>query len=629
MKKYFLYISTDLFLTSVSLFCAFALRLGDSFLTSYLDQFFLFLGFYLVLRTSTFSLTGVYGIIWRYVTARDAFRLVQSTILSSFAIVVVSFLLDKSGLPRSVFVIELFLAMSMTVGSRYARRYLYERRDRKQVRAIGRKTLIYGGGTNGLTLAKRFVADPMIRMNIMGFIDDDHHKLGKSIEGFKVLGNADNIDLILKDYSIEEVVIASSKIKGEKLASVTQSCRQNNIKLSMSSVGYNNAAEILRPVDLSDLLGRSQREVSLKAIKEMLQSKRVLVTGAGGSIGSEIARQVLSFNCGRLLLLDHSEYALYEIDGELRSNASSIEKVTPILLDIRDREGLEEVFKAYRPEVVFHAAAYKHVHLVENNPFSSILNNVEGTKNLFNLSDDYKVEKVVLISSDKAVNPVGVMGATKRVCEKLASISVAGSNTHYCSVRFGNVLGSSGSLIPLLKKQIKSGGPVTVTHEEMTRYFMLIPEAVSLVLNAACISKPGDLFVLKMGEPIKIVDIAKNLIVLLGKKIEEVGIEFIGLRPGEKMYEELYITGNEIDTSHPDILVVPNGDEIPRGDELVKYTQELEKNVSDMLLHAKKQNKEALYLLNDLVLSKSLLSQKKDGVDVRLLEIVNKSRVES
>jgi FlaA1/EpsC-like NDP-sugar epimerase len=273
-----------------------------------------------------------------------------------------------------------------------------------------------------------------------------------------------------------------------------------------------------------------------------------LVTGAGGSIGSELSRQIARYAPAKLLLLDHSEFNLYEIDRELRPATQSFESVVPLLTDIKDPGALEAIFAKYKPQVVFHAAAYKHVHLVEANVHSAILNNVLGTRN---------AERFVMISTDKAVNPVGAMGSTKRVCELLATQTGIRTGKPYSSVRFGNVLGSSGSLIPLISKQIEEGGPVTLTHPDMTRYFMLIPEAVALVLMSATLSQPGDINVLKMGEPIRIAELAKSLMALMGKSEEEIGIAYTGVRPGEKMYEELYLTGDELTTRHSDILTVP------------------------------------------------------------------------
>jgi FlaA1/EpsC-like NDP-sugar epimerase len=292
----------------------------------------------------------------------------------------------------------------------------------------------------------------------------------------------------------------------------------------------------------------------------MMEGKTVLVTGAGGSIGAELSRQIARFSPAKLLLLDHSEFNLYEIDRELRPETQSFAQVVPLLLDIKDENSLRHVFEKYRPQVIFHAAAYKHVHLVEANAAAAVLNNVKGTENLLRQCEQFGSERFVMVSTDKAVNPVGAMGATKRICEIMTTLTGQRISRPYSSVRFGNVLGSSGSLVPLLTKQIQDGGPVTLTHPDMTRYFMLIPEAVSLVLMSATLSQPGDINVLKMGEPLRILDLAKSLMALMGKAEDEIDIAFTGVRPGEKMFEELYLTGDELTTRHSDILTVPRGE---------------------------------------------------------------------
>jgi len=360
----------------------------------------------------------------------------------------------------------------------------------------------------------------------------------------------------------------------------------------------------LREVELKDLLRRAPHAIDITSTREMIRGKRVLVTGAGGSIGSEIVRQVLSFDPSRLVILDHSEFNLYTIDQELRSHIGYEEKIVPALVDVCDKNCIKDIFEKYRPEIVIHAAAYKHVHLVESNPYSSILNNIQGTQNLLNFCQQFDVKTFVLVSTDKAVNPAGIMGATKRICEIMTSIAALKTEKVYCSVRFGNVLGSSGSLIPLLKKQIESGLPLTITHKEITRYFMLIDEAVSLVLKAASISKPGDINVLKMGEPVKIIDIAESLIRLMGKTPEQIEIKYTGLRPGEKMFEELYISGNELNTEHPDILVLPKGDALPSQFSIDEFNT----CINEVISYAEESDQKAIVKLSSLINSQYFTS---------------------
>ncbi|HND86044.1 MAG TPA: nucleoside-diphosphate sugar epimerase/dehydratase, partial [Pseudobdellovibrionaceae bacterium] len=429
----------------------------------------------------------------------------------------------------------------------------------------GERTLIFGAGATGQGVLKRLVNDRELKLFVVGFIDDDPLKIHTNISGLRVHGAEKELDLILPHLEIKNLVVAIPNPDKELLKRVFDKCSQLGIRLLVMNSSLNTGIDQgnpIRQLELQDLLIRPPHKIDLQSTQEMLAGKRILITGAGGSIGSEICRQVLSYGPSRLVLVEHSEFNLFNIDQELKSFAN-YDVIVPAMVDIKDRESLASLFKLYQPEIVFHAAAYKHVHLVESNPYTAIINNILGTKNVVDLAEENNVTDFVLISTDKAVNPAGVMGSTKRICEMIVSMAGARTQNRYCSVRFGNVLGSSGSLIPLLKKQIERGEPLTVTHPDVTRYFMLIEEAVALVLKAASISRSGDINVLRMGEPVKILDLAKSLIRLMGKQESEVEIQFTGLRPGEKMFEELYISGNELSTEHPDILVLPKGDALP------------------------------------------------------------------
>ena len=363
---------------------------------------------------------------------------------------------------------------------------------------------------------------------------------------------------------------------------------------------------------LEELLNRKPVEVNMKPVREMISGKVAMVTGGGGSIGSELCRQILKMEPSELIILDHSELNLYLIGQELKDSTN----VRLLLSDLKDSDGLAEAFIKYRPEVIYHAAAYKHVHLVENNPYSSIINNILGTKNLIECALEFNTNYFVLVSSDKAVNPSSIMGSTKRVCELMVTSAAKSSGRRYCSVRFGNVLGSSGSLIPLLKNQILAGGPVTVTDPNMVRYFMLISEAVKLVLKAGQISSPGDINVLKMGEPIKILDLAKTVIRLMGKTEKEIPIVFIGMKPGEKLFEELYLNGNEATSEHPDIMVLPNGDSVyePK----CFMGEDLEFVVHKLIYLAYAHDEAALTLLKQLVFMHKHQSFMQDGKNQKM-----------
>ncbi|MEQ1878944.1 MAG: nucleoside-diphosphate sugar epimerase/dehydratase, partial [Bdellovibrionia bacterium] len=554
----------DILVMVLSLYLSLFWRVSQAELGSHLLTLNKLLPIFVLLRLSTLIAAGVYNIIWRYVSLEDVWKLIKGVLLSALIIIAATYLMDIGRLPRSIFVIDTVLVLLGMAGFRMGRRMVFDRVHKRRSLEHGRRTLIVGAAHNGRTLALRLNTDPTLNMKLIGFLDDDSEKIGRQIGGVKVLASIDSLSDVIREHAIQEVIVAISKPSGELLRKLVQTTRGFSIRpklFSQVTEGKSAHVELTRSIDLQDLMNRPSRQLEIESIDKLLRGKRVLITGAGGSIGSEISRQVMKFSPTRLMILDHSEYNLYEIDKELRVNQGHTDTVVPLLNDIKDLAALETVMKSYRPEVVFHAAAYKHVHLVEANPYSSILNNIQGTKNVIDLSVEVGVENFVLISTDKAVRPAGVMGATKRVCELM--IAAAGTKTDgkYCAVRFGNVLGSSGSLIPLLQEQILSGQPITITHADMARYFMLIPEAVSLVLKAATLAGPGDISILKMGEPIKILELAKSLIALMGKTEDEVPIVFTGIRPGEKIVEELYLCGDEVNTSHPDILLAPKGDQ--------------------------------------------------------------------
>ncbi len=596
----------DLIVICISLFLSLYLRVGLEGMDEHLETAIQYLPVFLLVRFVTFVFLNVYNIYWRYVSASDAFHIARAAFLSSAIIIAISFLMPDgyARLPRSVYFIDAVVLTMGLFGARLLRRLLYESKTGKKVRS-GRRTLIYGAGVNGKFLAQRFSQDLSLNSYLVGFIDDDKSKLGISIGDARVIGNRKLLDEVLRDYEIEQVYIAIPNLPGDVLREVVLTCAKFNIrpritsKFTTGEEATRRDIEIARKIELNDLLNRKPKNIDLRPVQDLIRGKKVLVTGAGGSIGSELARQVLQNGPARLFLLDHSEYNLFEIDKELRMSTQSTEKVVPLMVDIKDRTMLEQVYKRYAPEVVFHAAAYKHVHLVEANPYPAILNNILGTKNVVDLSKQMGVENFLMISTDKAVNPAGVMGATKRVCELIVTAAALETRKRYVSVRFGNVLGSSGSLIPTLQKQIYEGGPVTVTHKDMTRYFMLIPEAVSLVLTACTLAQPGDINVLKMGEPVKILDIAKNLIVLNGKTEDEIPIVFTGPRPGEKLFEELYIRGDELKTDHPDILSIPYGDSNLTSDP--SALEKLKTQVSEMIDLATQSSDKSLHILNTLV----------------------------
>ena len=559
---------TDVVLMIVALHVSLYLRLRPDEAWGYLGILYQYLPLFLLIKVSAMTYFSCYNVMWRYVSSIDAIRLAQAVALATIIIVSATFFLPESvaRLPRSVYLIDALLTIFLLTSIRLARRLHFEKNTTIGAPAP-RLTLIYGAGNNGRTLANRFRTDTALGVEVIGFIDDDPEKQNLALNGIPVLGTHKDLRSILESRNIQQFIIALPNLPADVLREVTHVTRDFNLipkittKLSQGSETKRNI-EIYRDLELSDLLHRPRRQVDLSKLRQLIRGQTVLVTGAGGSIGSELSRQILSHDPARLILLDHSEYSLYEIDKELRTSAQDTERVVPLLMDLKNHGFVEQMLQKYAPDIVFHAAAYKHVHLVEGNIASAVLNNVESTWNLLEGCARSKVHTFVLISTDKAVNPAGVMGATKRVCELLTAAYAVETGRRFCAVRFGNVLGSSGSLIPLLKSQINEGGPVTITHADMTRFFMLIPEAVSLVLMASALARPGDIHVLKMGEPVRILDIAKSLMSLMGVNESQIPIVFTGLRPGEKMFEELYIRGDELTTEHPDILTLPHGDSV-------------------------------------------------------------------
>ena len=424
-----------------------------------------------------------------------------------------------------------------------------------------KKVLVIGAGTAGALVVRELDRRLELEKKVVGLIDDDKQKLGTYIDGVRVLGNRHDIKKIVKEKDVEEIIIAIANLEKKILKELINECKDLKVKVKIMP-GLNEiidgkfSVESIRDVDVNDLLGRETVKLDYSGIADYLQEKIVLVTGGGGSIGSELCRQIVRFNPKQLIIFDIYENNAYEIQMELKRNYPELNLVT-LIGSVRDKVRLEHIFNKYRPNVVFHAAAHKHVPLMEDSPCEAIKNNVMGTLNVAEVASKYKVERFVLISTDKAVNPTNVMGASKRLCEMIIQAINKESNTDFVAVRFGNVLGSNGSVVPLFKKQIAKGGPVTLTHKEITRFFMTIPEAAQLVLQAGVYAKGGEIFVLDMGEPVKIYDLAENLIKLSGfEPNKDIKIEVTGLRPGEKLYEELLMDEEGLkNTAHEKIFI--------------------------------------------------------------------------
>ena len=448
------------------------------------------------------------------------------------------------------FLIVCWLLLVISIGGvRLSMRVFREFFADSSIMENAKPTLIVGAGAAGTLLVRQMLMHPAMRMDPIAFVDDDPEKLRKDIYGVRILGAIKDIERIVDTMGITKVVIAMPSLPIKKLNEVYDVARKTgaecvilpNIDDVMSG---NLHVQQLRNVEIEDLLGRDPVHLDQTMIEKQLRGKKILVTGAGGSIGSEICRQVAKFKPKEIVILGHGENSIYQLNMELVGKYSQHFTITPVIADVQDRKRIFEVMDKYKPDVVYHAAAHKHVPLMELNPREAVKNNILGTRNVAEAASHARVKAFVMVSTDKAVNPPNIMGATKRLCEMIVQdMATRSEYTKFVAVRFGNVLGSRGSVIPLFKKQIAEGGPITVTHPDIVRYFMTIPEAAQLVIQAGALARGGEIFVLDMGQPVKIVDLAKNLIRLSGYDEGDIEIKFTGLRPGEKMYEELLNEG--------------------------------------------------------------------------------------
>ncbi|QKY70313.1 nucleoside-diphosphate sugar epimerase/dehydratase [Lentibacillus sp. CBA3610] len=490
------------------------------------------------------SVYKLYNKVWAYASVGELLAIVKAITLSIISAGIVQFLVNDFSIYNRALVVTWLLHIILIGGSRFAwriyRDHYIANTDKKK------RTLIVGAGAAGAMIARQLKNEQEnAELNPMAFVDDDLTKQKMQIYDIPVLGKVRDIPTIAEQESIEHIVIAVPSLANGQLKKIVDYCNQTNTKVQMipkieDLMTGKVSVSSLKNVEVEDLLGRAPVKLDIDSISEYVTGSTVMVTGAGGSIGSELCRQLMTFTPGRILLVGHGEFSIYQIDMELKKEYGDTDiEIIPVIGDVKDRHRMFEIVETYQPAIIYHAAAHKHVPLMEFNPHEAVKNNVIGTKNVAEAADTYGAEKFVLVSSDKAVRPTNVMGATKRLAEMVVQDLAKRSKTKFVAVRFGNVLGSRGSVIPLFKKQIEQGGPVTVTDPEMTRYFMTIPEASRLVIQAGTLAKGGEIFVLDMGEPVKIVDLARNLIKLSGNSEEDIGIEFSGKRPGEKMYEEL------------------------------------------------------------------------------------------
>ena len=557
MKKFLralLFIILDVFIAVLSIFAAIVVvhefNFSDVF-SLYTTEYLKALPLLVACSAIASILSESNKVLWQFATARDMLRLCFASVFT-FVFFSAATTVAKTSFSPAIYVIGGVLMLILTIGFRVVLRFILQQMTINQKLAegkmdhkiLGNLMIIGAGNAAGLLIHDIQNNYSTHRCKVCCVIDDDHHKIGQTISGVKIVGDRKTIVENAKKYNIETIVFAIPSMSRSKRSKILNICTQTGceVKVLPSFTTYINGSvnvSSVRDISIEDLLGRDPINIDIEKIMGYVKNKTVLVTGGGGSIGSELCRQLAVHKPRRLIIFDIYENNAYDIQNELRRRFPTLD-VVALIGSVRDTERLESVFSTYKPDIVYHAAAHKHVPLMEDSPNEAIKNNVFGTLKTVRAADRHGVEKFVLISTDKAVNPTNVMGATKRICEMIIQTFDKHSKTEFVAVRFGNVLGSNGSVIPLFKRQIAEGGPVTVTHPDIIRFFMTIPEAVSLVLQAGSLAKGGEIFVLDMGQPVKIVTLAENLIRLSGyKPYEEIKIEFTGLRPGEKLYEEI------------------------------------------------------------------------------------------
>ncbi len=550
----------DLMAVVLAYWLAFWLRFDGQVHVAHIHQFWLFFLAIPLLRVAANAAWGLYQHVWRYLGVREAMAVAISTATGTTAFAFLLYLTSNASFPRSIVAIEAVLSLVFMGGSRFMLRYWHEMQPVSRS-ADETRVLVIGAGDAGEMLVREMLRQPERGLRPIGFLDDRSDKRGMRIHGVPVVGDSRAVAETVERLRVDLVVLAMPSAPAREQRDILKRCAATPAKVQIvpalhEIVTGTVSISHLRDIQIEDLLGRDPVVID-SSLLGYLKGKRILVTGAGGSIGSELCRQLVTLGAKQLIMLDHHEHAVYQIDQELQSQAPLGVTIVPVVADVRDAGRLQQLFAAHRPQVVFHAAAHKHVPLMEASPAEAAQNNVLGTLALATAALDHGVESFLLVSTDKAVRPTSIMGKTKRLAE-LTLQDLAGRHpdgTKFLAVRFGNVLGSRGSVVPLFRSQLAKGGPLTVTHAEMTRYFMTIPEAVTLVLQTGALGRSGEVLMLDMGEPVRILDLARNMIKLSGLREDDVEIVFTGMRPGEKLYEELLVTTEGTrPTEHPQVF---------------------------------------------------------------------------
>jgi FlaA1/EpsC-like NDP-sugar epimerase len=582
-RNFFILLGGDVFFLCLSWFAAYLIRFDFDIPEKFIDEMFTILPAAILIKLSCFYLFGVYRGMWRFTSVHDLLDIIKAVSLSTLLIVVWIVLIYRyKNVPRSIVFIDWCFNIILISGVRLAIRLFFQKfvptspiqslepingTGGQHRPALNRRLLIIGAGNCGEKILREIQDNPQLRYTVVGFLDDNPNKIGRRIHGVPVRGIIGDVRFIAEKTDAYELLIAIPSADTAEMRRIVSLCKQSGVRYKTvpgysELIGGRVTMKAVREVAYRDLIGRETVKLDQKLIEGCIKGQRVIVTGAGGSIGSELCRQICRFGPERIILFERAESPLYEIDLELRNSYGHLD-ILPVLGDIQDATSLRQTFQAYRPQIAFHAAAYKHVPMMELQPWKAIENNVIGTQNMVDIANAFNLERFVLVSTDKAVRPANVMGASKRVAEMITLNRnyCASSDTRFMAVRFGNVVGSVGSVIPLFKNQIEGGGPVTVTHPEITRYFMTIREASQLILQAGAMGHGGEIFILDMGTPVKIVDMARDLIRLSGFEPDvDIKIEFIGLRPGEKLHEELITDDENAEpTMHHKILMLKGG----------------------------------------------------------------------
>lgn len=614
----------DIFLSLVAVIASYMIRLElIAIFPTYQSSLVWMLGIVLVVKPFIYYLFGIYRRLWRYASTRELVLILSAVTTASMIVSALMIALFAwgafVGFPRSVLVIDWLLSLGFVGGLRFTFRIMADSssaaaRSARTSSRQARRVLVIGAGDAGAMVVKELQKNTQLKMKPIGFLDDDPAKQNSQIHGIPVLAPLDQIDRVLETNPVDEVIIAIPSAAGQVLRQVTEICRQRGVAFRTMPGLYellDGAVSVsrLREVDIADLLRREPVHMDTAALGQALEGRVVLVTGGGGSIGSELCRQIIQQRPARLLMLGHGENSIFEALLELKESFPSID-IVPIIADVRDAARLELIFKRWLPEVVFHTAAHKHVPLMETNIEEAITNNILGTENIVQVALETNVKRLVMISTDKAIRPVNVMGATKRIAEMLVLNAARQYNRAFTVVRFGNVLGSRGSVVPRFKRQITQGGPITVTHPDMKRYFMTIPEAVHLVLQASTLSKGGENYILNMGQQVRIVDLAEDLIRLSGLEPgKDIAIEFTGIRPGEKLSEDLWDRGFAFSpTPHPDIYQVDSEEALS--------SQALTEVVDELILLARQGNPEEILRILSQTIPGAAIQAQQSGFDL-------------